>query len=192
VRLVITLLDQQPPLAPADPGEGIPAGELLALQPHGHVALLHRVRHRDLVSVLLGEVPVAARVPHDHAAGPVLTLRDGALEVAVVQGVVLGRHRTTNTGALPGRPVVSRGSGVSRKSRLRRYSRSGRSSLISSRLSFQLASPVSSRRYPSVGTSTGTRPHLQQASTAHDRRGGGYHGSALREVAHETMGGALV
>jgi hypothetical protein len=74
VGLLVVHLDQQPTLTPAlaDAGEGVAAGEPSALQPHRHVAVLHRLLDRDRLAVPLGEAAVGPGVPDDHRPGAIL------------------------------------------------------------------------------------------------------------------------
>ena len=83
--VVVVLLDQQPLVPPAiPPHEGEPAAQLLAEE--GEVQVARRDRLDRVVP--LGQRP-ATPVPHDDVAAAVLAGGDDALEVEVVERVVL-------------------------------------------------------------------------------------------------------
>ena len=103
---VVALLDQEPVLALA----------LLALQPDQHPAAeellaveaeLQRAAAIPFVGVLLQRRPVAV-VPDDHAAGAVLAAGDGALEAAVVEGMVLDMDGEAPVGGIQAGPAGHR------------------------------------------------------------------------------------
>ena len=91
-------------------GQRVAAPQLAALQPHRDVSVVEAVGegHRRAV-VVGGEVAVRAGVPHDHRAGAVGAFGDDALEVEVVDRVVLdlaarAACRGVGRGAPRGRP----------------------------------------------------------------------------------------
>jgi hypothetical protein len=84
------VLDQQPvgalfTLTIAHPGEDPAAVELLSLQREIELAFA--------IGLLRVVAIPGAAIPYHHGAAAVLTLRNGAFEVAVVQRVVLDLHR---------------------------------------------------------------------------------------------------
>src|SRR5271156_909266 len=82
-RIVVAAFDQQPGLllALADPGQGITAAQLIAVQANGQVASAKAGGH-----LMIGLVGVRALVPDDHAGG-------GILDVDVVHRLVFGATR---------------------------------------------------------------------------------------------------
>jgi len=99
VGALVVLLEQQPVPALAHPREREAAVQLLALEPERDVAVRDGVLHRDRPAALDRDVLVGAGVPDDHRAGAVFALGDAALELEVVERVVLG---------LDGEPLVAR------------------------------------------------------------------------------------
>jgi hypothetical protein len=88
-RVVVAALEQEPVLAAiagAGPHQVPAAAQLLAVQRERQLALRHAVAR-----VALG-LPGAA-IPDHHGAAAVLALGDDALEVGVVERMVLGAHR---------------------------------------------------------------------------------------------------
>src|SRR5262252_7692145 len=104
-RRFVPLLDEEPApplvvaaLASPDPHECPSAVELLALEGELEIALavaLVRIAHG---------FPCAA-VPHHHGATAVLALRDGSLEAAVLERMILHLHGEALVGGIEARPL---------------------------------------------------------------------------------------
>ena len=104
--VVIAVLDQQP--------VGALAAAAVVLHAHQHPLALEFLTHQREFEVTLGEtfrrvfgVPVAA-VPDLHRAAAVLALGDGALEVAVVERMILDLHREPLLARIEGGPARHR------------------------------------------------------------------------------------
>src|SRR5437764_8603571 len=101
VGLVIVHLDEQPALVPvrANAGEREATAELGPLQPDRDMTMGKRRTQWDLLTSALGHVAKRSCIPDHHRPGAVLALRDGAFEVSILEGMVLGGPR---------QPLVSR------------------------------------------------------------------------------------
>ena len=73
--------------------QGVAPAQLAALELDDGVPVGQRALDRHLLAVALGAVAVGAGVPHDDRARAVAALPDRALEVGVVERVVLDGHR---------------------------------------------------------------------------------------------------
>ena len=104
---LVAMLDQQPVVAPGF--------ELIVLHPHQHPAAMQFLAVQAEFEIALGQhlVGVAFRrpgaaVPQHHRAAAILALGNGALEVAVIEGMVFHFHRQPLFGRVQRRPARHR------------------------------------------------------------------------------------
>ena len=110
IRLRVIHLHKEPGLALPGPeaSEGIPAAELLPLEPDRHVAPPERLGDPDLPPALSCEVLVGSPVPDEDRPRPVASRRDDALEVGVADRVVFGGDGEASLLRVHGRPLRDR------------------------------------------------------------------------------------